>query len=294
MTQRVRWAWVACFGWLAGCNQILGLDETLGPYDDPDNDSVLTADDNCPLTSNAGQEDTDHDGFGDLCDGCRMLVTPTNHDEDGDRVGDECDVCPGVADFQSDPDGDGVGNACSVMLANLTRLAFDPFTTLDGWKTDARWLMSGDSVAPSVELPDNDPGLTNDAIALRTTQVFLINVGVFSSSEWQDGDRFAVAFFDHATGVEMASCSLICDPTCRVQAMLQGVPASASGVGLMSQPSTRLWARINAPTVGSVAITCGVGSLSVQPSNQAIAASMWWPAVRTMPAIELAYFEAVQ
>ncbi|MFS4456361.1 thrombospondin type 3 repeat-containing protein [Maribacter sp. 2304DJ31-5] len=51
--------------------------------DDGDNDGILNAEDNCPLTANTDQTDTDNDGIGDVCD----------DDMDNDGVPDALDAC---------------------------------------------------------------------------------------------------------------------------------------------------------------------------------------------------------
>lgn len=70
---------------------------------DADEDGVPNGDDNCPFTSNPGQEDGDADGLGDACDNCPMVANPLQDDTDADGVGDACDEC-------TDTDGDGFGD----------------------------------------------------------------------------------------------------------------------------------------------------------------------------------------
>ena len=77
------------------------------PDPDTDDDGVPDPVDNCPLTSNPGQNDTDGDGVGNACD-----ITP-NGDNDGDLVDNQIDNCRDAANAgQADLDGDGIGDAC--------------------------------------------------------------------------------------------------------------------------------------------------------------------------------------
>jgi hypothetical protein len=80
------------------------------PVPDSDGDGIGDDVDNCPFTSNPGQEDTDGDGIGDACDTCSL--DPLN-DADGDGICGDVDNCPTISNAgQEDADGDGIGDAC--------------------------------------------------------------------------------------------------------------------------------------------------------------------------------------
>jgi CSLREA domain-containing protein len=84
----------------------------IGAYElqDADNDGVGDPFDNCPSTSNPGQEDADNDGIGDACDTC---PDDPDNDADGDGVCGDVDNCPALANpDQDDSDLDGIGDAC--------------------------------------------------------------------------------------------------------------------------------------------------------------------------------------
>jgi len=64
---------------------------TVPSPDDPDNDSIATAGDNCFYIANPGQEDGEGDGWGDACDNCPAIHNPAQTDADGDGYGAPCD-----------------------------------------------------------------------------------------------------------------------------------------------------------------------------------------------------------
>lgn len=57
--------------------------------EDPDNDGVLTCDDNCPDIANPDQNDGDNDGLGDACDPCGPVI---RGDSNGDKSVDFDDI----------------------------------------------------------------------------------------------------------------------------------------------------------------------------------------------------------
>ncbi|UCE19783.1 MAG: SMP-30/gluconolactonase/LRE family protein, partial [Gemmatimonadota bacterium] len=105
---------------------------------DPDRDSILSENDNCPFNFNPNQADTDGDGEGDACDtctdpdsdgygnigfpastcpldNCPDAYNPQQEDTDSDFLGDACDNCPNDFNInQTDSDGDGVGDVCDL------------------------------------------------------------------------------------------------------------------------------------------------------------------------------------
>lgn len=180
--------WLGSLLVLAACNQLYGLDETVGPPPlDSDGDGVPDEDDNCVLVPNVEQANADDDTFGDACDPCPMGAQSgvdmdkdgvddscdacplgPNHDEDGDGLLDGCDNCPGQAnhsekDDQLDEDIDGVGDACDPdpQVTNQRRF-FDGFAPPDPqWNTGfAEWTASNDAFAP-IQIPISGDGPWN-------------------------------------------------------------------------------------------------------------------------------------
>lgn len=70
----VRWLLIV---WLAGCADVLQIQDTTPTSADPDHDGFAdTVDDNCPGVNNPDQGDRDGDDIGDACDGfCKGTCT---------------------------------------------------------------------------------------------------------------------------------------------------------------------------------------------------------------------------
>jgi hypothetical protein len=132
----------------AGCNLLLGLDET-------------------HLAGDGGTADAPPDG--PLC------VPSTTADEDGDSIPDDCDVCPHVGDFaQTDGDGDGVGDACDPRPGEPDQIVlFDPLSAnpnlewaawRGGWSSLTGEWSQLDPNAPLTYSSRRDTELPEDAV----------------------------------------------------------------------------------------------------------------------------------
>jgi hypothetical protein len=156
--------WLALLG-LAGCNHVLGLEETIAIETDRDGDGLLDVIDNCVDVPNPLQENQDGDELGDACDPC---VHGSNDNEDGDAHLDGCDNCPHVPnDDQADTDGDGVGDACDHdNTVAHTRVRFDGFSTLtlDWIFGYVDWQVTDGAAHPATTPPAADMGMWNRRI----------------------------------------------------------------------------------------------------------------------------------
>jgi Thrombospondin type 3 repeat len=105
--RRRRFRWRLCVSLAVGLVAISLAAATAAPADpgdDEDYDGTADLFDNCPASSNPGQQDSDANGRGDACD-------PADSDYDGRN--EVVDNCPSVYNhYQADGDGDGRGDAC--------------------------------------------------------------------------------------------------------------------------------------------------------------------------------------
>lgn len=130
----------------AGCNAILGLDQTHRAGSSVDAAAIDGAVD--AHLYDANPDDLDGDGVPNASDDCPEAFDPFQGDEDADKVGDACDDCPEVANAdQADQmevaagmTADGIGDACdpSPNVGGDRRalfIGFNDLSELVGWKT---------------------------------------------------------------------------------------------------------------------------------------------------------------
>jgi hypothetical protein len=98
--------------------------------DDPDEDGLCSADDNCPVTPNPDQDDSDLDGIGDICDTCPQ---DPYDDADGDGLCADIDNCDGIYNpLQEDNNFNGIGDVCENCCTGITgNVNFDGLDAVD-------------------------------------------------------------------------------------------------------------------------------------------------------------------
>ena len=142
------------------------------PINDPDQDGVCAAVDNCPDGDN--NFDNDSDGIPNFCDACiddplndadsdgscagnDPCPDPGNGDDDGDGVCNSEDVCPGFDD-SGDNDGDGVPNGCDLCPGGNDANDFDSDGIPDFCDQDD----DNDGVNDIEDSADQDPTVCRD------------------------------------------------------------------------------------------------------------------------------------
>ncbi len=84
---------------LDGCNSYYEVSTTCAAID-PDQDGILTAEDNCPNLHNPNQEDEDSDNIGNACDNCPLVSNPDQADANNNFIGDACEVAPSAVHME--------------------------------------------------------------------------------------------------------------------------------------------------------------------------------------------------
>lgn len=99
---------------------------------DTDGDGIPDATDNCPATSNGGQDDSDFDGVGNACDS----VDDGESDSDGDGLTNSREHGIGTSPTNPDTDGDGVNDGTDAFPLDPTRSVADTDADDDGVNDD--------------------------------------------------------------------------------------------------------------------------------------------------------------
>lgn len=120
-----------------------------------DTDGIVNGLDNCPMVTNAGQEDEDGDGVGDACDNCPADYNPDQAnllEPDGmaDSIGDACDPRPTEG-------GDSIA-----FFEGFS----DPGVLANEWSMASGYLDSGQPPVPYHGSPDNW-SISGGAIAMN-------------------------------------------------------------------------------------------------------------------------------
>jgi len=304
--------------WLAACNPILDLDETIEVASDQDLDQVHDFADNCPQEYNPDQVDADNDGFGDNCDSCPKF--PPTHDFDGDGIDDACDElvhdedgdnCPATrtAVAEPDADADGIGAACDLNEVDpAARLLFEAFhPPSEGWlsRSDDGWHESDDAVVPTTVPAFPDYALWERRSVVLSRAHWYFEAGIALPSDLGGGDEIGIGILRSA-GPPSLMCFVGCDAgSCRVSLIsqlvepmldpLRGSVALAPG----SAVQLRLTAKVviqdppSVPPVFDTVFRCEIlGGEALEITN--FGQFFVWPTLVTNRPAELTYATAVQ
>ncbi len=232
---------------LAGCNQLLGIDDVTAQQDplrDTDGDGTPDIEDNCPSVANPDQTDSDgdnrgdacdevcnasdvdsdHDGTPDNCDLCPTVPTAGQHDEDSDGIGDECDNCPATANATQSAmdDLDSLGDACDPFdkLSLQSRLVFDAFAPYDpaAWTdTDGVWSADpgGDAVVSAVSTSQQQ-GLRGKT-SLGSEPYWYVETAVtLGPTLGRSADSVGIGLVDASSTSFRIACMVFCKPDCQL------------------------------------------------------------------------------
>ncbi|HUU44540.1 MAG TPA: thrombospondin type 3 repeat-containing protein [Acidobacteriota bacterium] len=165
----------------------------LDPVADPDDDGVLHATDNCPWTSNPGQDDTDSDGIGDACDNCPETPNPSQADLNHSGIGDVCE--PGFT---------RPGGWVSVDLTDSIRIMFAEVTEAG---VTVVTLSGSGPAAPSGYRPVSAAGLPYYDIHTDATYTGTILVRFLYDPAWLLGPEEDLLLFHEIEGGGWEDCT---------------------------------------------------------------------------------------
>ena len=132
---------------------------------DTDSDGIPDQNDNCPLYSNANQNDIDNDGVGDVCDNCRNVANANQNDIDKDCNNPPYSSDPGCGDL-CDPDNRCTCNSCETCTNALwnrtcksviltTNIAM-PSSSSDSWSSKSACISVPSGIFPANSLDQFD------------------------------------------------------------------------------------------------------------------------------------------